>query len=331
MPRRDMRGSNPWLRRLALVLCIAIFVCGLMADQTARGAAATAQVASRPSPGCGQPAPVEPGASTDMTIPADPAISNGQHTRVYRLHVPAAYVNNQPMPVVLQFHGTGGTASDEDASSGYSQLSEEQHFLAVYPQGLLFTDGSTFWASAGPRDEGIDEITYVGNMLDDLERRLCVDERRIYATGFSNGGGMVGYLACRMADRIAAFAPVSGNFYAVPGGCHPSRPVPIMDFHGTADGIVPYLGLPAREAPDWPLPSIAEWLAGWAARDRCTTGPIVFLQQPDITGERWSGCQRGSVVLHYREDGGGHTLISSIGAQPTRLVIWQFFEEHPLS
>jgi polyhydroxybutyrate depolymerase len=245
------------------------------------------------------------------------------------VHTPIGYQDDKPLPVVLGFHGHGGTAVVFERGSGFSTLADQQHFLAVYPQGLVL-NGAPFWASAGPIDAGIDDIRFVSDVLDALQSRFCVDPQRIYATGFSNGGGMVGYLACRLAGRIAAFAPASGNFYAVPGGCHPSRPVPMLDFHGTADMIVPYTGIPSEENPPFPLPSIPEWLLGWAARDGCTSGPSVFLRAPGLTAEQWSGCQDGSAVIHYRADGGGHAWPAMVAGQPGAQVIWQFFAAHPL-
>jgi polyhydroxybutyrate depolymerase len=168
-------------------------------------------------------------------------------------------------------------------------------------------------------------------VLDALGRAYCVDVRRIYATGFSNGGGMTGYLACALSGRIAAFAPVAGNFYAIPGGCHPGRPVAILDYHGTADPVVSYVGIPTREVPDWPLPSIPRWLASWAARDSCSATASVFSQSVHLTGIRWTGCRDGVEIIHYREEGAGHVWPPPrddglMAAQ----VMWQFFQAHPL-
>jgi polyhydroxybutyrate depolymerase len=281
--------------------------------------------------GCGKPSAVPLDTTGLRTIVADPEVSNGATTRTYLVHVPASYRPNTPVPAILAFHGYGGTAAGMERGSGFSILSEQRGFLAVYPQGLPFGDNpAPFWASAGPVDFGIDEIPFVTNLLNDLQSNFCVDAHRIYATGFSNGGGMTGYLACRLAGRIAAFAPASGNFYDIPGHCHPSRPAPILDFHGTADDVVPYDGISASQSPYWPLPSIPEWLAAWAARDGCSSGPIIFLQTTGVTGERWTVCRGQSEVFHYRLNGVGHTLPASINGTSTPLLMWNFFKSHPL-
>jgi polyhydroxybutyrate depolymerase len=281
--------------------------------------------------GCGRASPVAPGTSGDITIASDPDLSNGATTRTYRLHVPAGYNPQTPLPLILVFHGHGGTAASMEAATGFSTLADQQRFLVVYPQGLLAPDDELpFWASAGRVDAGIDDIVFVSAALDDLQRTLCVDPARIYATGFSNGGGMTGYLACRLAGRIAAFAPAAGNFYHVPGGCAPSRPAPILEIHGTADQIVPYGGIPASESPGWPLPAIPQWLQGWADLDHCTTGPSGFVQASDVTGEQWTGCQGSATVIHYRLEGAGHVWPATMAGRSTIGILWDFFRAHPL-
>jgi len=251
-------------------------------------------------------------------------------TRSYLVHVPARYSIHQPQAVVLVFHGHGGDAVGTESSSGFSELSEQHGFLAVYPQGLLDDSGLPFWASIGPIDYGIDDALFVSDILTKLQQDFCVDPQRIYVTGFSNGGGMSGFLACKLAMRIAAFAPVSGNYYDLPGGCHPGRAVPILEIHGTADSIVPYAGIPPSVNPVWHLPSIPQWLQDWASRDGCTQGPTVFLQRPDATGEQWSHCSANVTVMHYRMEGGGHSLPATIGGQSTAALMWNFFQTHSL-
>lgn len=283
-----------------------------------------------PTTGCGKTSPVTPGTSANQTIAAHPAVSRGHTTRTYIVHVPSTYNPNQPQAVILVFHGHGGSAVDTDASSGFSQLAEQRGFIAVSPQGLLDDDGLPFWASIGPIDYGMDDALFVSELLTKLQTDFCVDPHRIYATGFSNGGGMSGFLACRLARRIAAFVPISGNYYDLPGGCHPGRAVPILEIHGAADPIVPYQGISVSENPTWPLPSIPQWLQDWATRDGCMKGPITFLQKADVTAMQWVNCQGNATVVHYRIAGGGHEVPLTLGDHSTVATIWDFFQAHPL-
>ena len=282
-----------------------------------------------PSVGCGRRPPAPPGQATTITIGVDPTVAAGATHRTYRVHIPAGYQPRVAVPAVLFFHGYGGSAAAMDATTGLSELADRRGFLAVYPQGLA-PDGSPSWADAGRIGYGIDDLRYTADLLNHLQGQLCVDPRRVYAAGFSNGGGMTGWLACELAGRIAAFAMVSGAFSTEPGGCHPARAVPILDVHGTADPVVPYGGRPA--STEWPfgLRSIPAWLAGWAARDGCTQDPVVFLDHREVTGERWSGCRDGTQIVAYRINGGGHAAPRTIAGQPIAKVLWRFFTANPL-
>jgi polyhydroxybutyrate depolymerase len=84
------------------------------------------------------------------------------------------------------------------------------------------------------------DITYLGNLLTHVEGSLCVDERRVFVTGLSMGSFTTSAIACEMAGRIAAVAPVAG-LQAFPW-CKPARAVPVVAFQGTADPYVSYIG-----------------------------------------------------------------------------------------
>ena len=281
--------------------------------------------------GCGKVSPIAPGTSADVTIEAHPRQAEGYTTRSYRMHVPTGYITDRPVPVLLVFHGHGGNAAGMESTTGFSKLADQQDFIAVYPQGLPDGPGGVpFWASIGPYDYGIDDALFVSDVLNKLQSEFCIDAHRIYVTGFSNGGGMSAYLACTLGNRIAAFAPISGNFYAIPGGCQPGRPVPLLEIHGTADPILPYNGIPTAKNPRWPLPSIPGWLHDWAMRDGCATGPVVFLRTPGAVGERWSNCRGNGAVVHYRMIGEGHSWPRMIDNRSGTAVIWDFLQAYEL-
>jgi polyhydroxybutyrate depolymerase len=288
-----------------------------------------------PTTGCHLSPVSSPGTTTTLTLPANPATADGHTTRSYLLYLPTSYDPAQPLPVLLIFHGAESVAADIELDTGFSHLAEAYHFIAVYPQGLPHAvSGHPFWAIAGPDDpfaHGIDDLLFSSNVLNDLQRTLCVDAHRIYATGFSNGGGMAAYLACALARRIAAVAPISATLAPHPGGCHPGRPVPLLSFHGTADPELPYQGGPPSAIIPWPVAAVPTWLQGWATRNGCTRGPTIFLRQPNVTGEHWAGCQDNAPVIHYRIEHGGHDLPPLIGGGSAMEVIWRFFQEYRLT
>jgi polyhydroxybutyrate depolymerase len=261
----------------------------------------------------------------------DAALANGDTTgelivegatRRYLLHVPPGYQPGTPMPLVLNLHGLNESAAQQERVSGMSEKADQAGFIIVYPEG----EGSPQRWNVGPREGGQRDLAFIRALIDHLAAQLSVDPARVYATGISNGGGMVNRLGCELADRIAAIAPVSGDYQRYED-CHPPRPVPVVAFHGTADPIIPYNG------NRFALPSVPEWEAAWAERNGCAPTSSVTYQQGEVTGRSWDGCRAGATVTLYTIGGGRHNWP---GRGPgTRDVdatdaIWTFFAAHPM-
>ncbi len=284
------------------------------------------------SRGCGQKSTVPPGQSQTQTL------VSASLTRSYLLHIPTGYNDTVQQPLVLNFHGHGSNARQQALISNFSTLADQQDFIVVYPQGSIGPDKLTGWATGPAHDPQVNDVLFVSDLLNTLQSTLCINPSRIYATGFSNGGGMTYVLACKMADRIAAFAPVSGSYPPVPGGCEPVRPVPLLEFHGTADRVVPYNGSVAKN-----YPPVMQWLHAWVIRDDCATIPTVTHPVVNVTQDQWAGCRGNVTLIHDQLAGWPHEwphvvsirrilsrhtpAATSLDATPR---IWTFFEEHPL-
>ncbi|MYZ35169.1 MULTISPECIES: alpha/beta hydrolase-fold protein [unclassified Streptomyces] len=309
---------------VSLVLCVG-------ATGTATAAVPTAATASKPSKpskpsksACRLPAPQQPGTSASRTI------SSGGRDRTYQLHLPDNYAEKRDWPLVLAFHGRGNTGAGTEEFSKLSTLPA----VVVYPDGVIGTgDGDRqAWQGAPYAAAGVDDVRFTEDLLDRLEATLCVDERRVYATGKSNGAGFVGtLLACHAADRIAAIAPVAAALYPTGEKCEPSRPVPVIEFHGTGDATIPYAG-----DADRGLPAIQDWVADWADRNGCDARARDSVIGSDVTVSRWRGCDRGAEVRHVAVTDGGHTWPGadsySGGGYTTQTieaheVMWQFLRQ----
>jgi polyhydroxybutyrate depolymerase len=206
--------------------------------------------------------------------------------RSYQLHVPASYDGSTPVPVVLNFHGLTQTGELQREQSKMDRKSDEEGFIVVYPNGV-----SNAWNSGGGISEA-DDVGFARAVIDDVAARGCIDRKRVYATGMSNGGQMSHRLACEAADVIAAVAPHSGGLRIDPSDCRPSRPIPILHFHGENDTIASFESIPAD-------------IATWARLNECTDESEVTFQQGDVTCTTRSQCKDGvSVTLCAASDAG---------------------------
>jgi polyhydroxybutyrate depolymerase len=275
----------------ALVLTCAVLIAGCGSSDDAPAASA-----SVPS------APVR--ASACSSAQAPPAKVPGAPLDTI-LRVPAG-VRGKPAPLVLALHFASGSGAQMEQVTRLTPAARREGFVVAYPTAT--SDG--FWA-------GADEIGAVTRTLAAIERVACIDPRRVYLTGISNGGGMASVLACSLADRFAGavlFAPAVGAI----GDCKPSQPISVLEIHGTADPIVPYSSAPG-------------FIAAWAKLDGCTPGPSSTRATPKVTRQRWRGCRGGAAVEHLRLAGGRHIELlpelRTAGVDPARTA-WRFLARH---
>jgi polyhydroxybutyrate depolymerase len=249
--------------------------------------------------------------------------------RSYRVHVPASYDPARPMPVVLDFHGYTSNGAEEEYLDHMTVKGDAAGFIVVQPDGLnnSWNAGACCGQSASA---GVDDVGFVGAMVDALEEKLCVDTARVFATGMSNGGFLAQRLGCELASRIAAIAPVAAVLGVTT--CEPSRPMPILHFHGTADTLVAYDG--GQNG----FISVPEDFAAWAKRDTCVGDPVETFRKEDAHCSTYATCANGSEVTLCTIDGGGHTWPGGTpiptGTTTTNLsatdAMWTFFVAHPL-
>lgn len=277
--------------------------------------------------------------------PAKPAVeagsthlmlTSGGIEREYLVFVPASYNPTEPTPLVLSMHGYTSNVTQQQLYSGWNTVAQRENFIVVYPQGTgspsrwyAYQRGGTFVGAAAA-----DDVQFMRDLLDQLQQDYCIDPARIYANGISNGGGMTHRVACELADRIAAAGTVAGAFVQ-DRNCEPARPMPIVEFHGTDDEIVPYDGAAY-------LLGVEQWAAAWAERNGCDPTPETLPTQGDVSGIAYTGCAEDAEVILYTVDGGGHTwpgaspLLGAALGYTTQDIdatetMWDFFVAHPLN
>ncbi len=241
---------------------------------------------------------------------------SGQRPRTYRLFVPPGYDGRQRLPLVLDLHGSGGNAAGQARNSGLETLSTSERFIVA----TLEAEGGRW--NVPVQSNRADDVAYVADVITHVASRVCTDETRVYATGFSGGGRMSSLLACQLGSRIAAIAPVSGLRF--PGPCT-GRPIPVLTFHGLADPQNPYAGHAAGRGAEWEE-SVPDALASWARHDSCKGDAIFEDPSGPLSTMRYDGCTKGTEVRMIRIDGLGHTWTKV--EVDTTSVMWQFFKTH---
>ena len=244
---------------------------------------------------------------------------SGQRPRAFRLFVPPAYDGHLRLPLVLDLHGSGDNSAGQARKSGFEMLGAGEGFIVAT---LDAEDGR--W-NVPVQNNRADDVAYVRDVIDHVAARVCTDEMRVYATGFSGGGRMTSLLGCQLASRIAAIAPVSGLRFPEP--CS-GRPVPVLTFHGLADPQNTYDGHAPGRGAEW-LESVPDALAGWARHDSCKGDVVLDDPAGPLSTMRYDGCGSGTEVRMIRIDGLGHTWTRK--EVDTTGVMWQFFKRHRLS
>lgn len=270
--------------------------------------------------------------SAQQLIPED--IDVDGVAREYLVYLPAGYDGTTDLPVLLVYHGGDMTSQSMLQLVDMRPLADAHGFLAVYPQGLV-EDGSPIWNSEGPFSNGVDEIGFTSEMIDALAADYAVDQSRVYACGYSNGGNMAWELACLLSERIAAVAAVAGSMWEwTEDLCVPTRPVPVSSIHGTFDFYNPYNG-----GPPFSLGLIAA-SEYWAQADGANPVPTVTDVPNTAPGDGstvdhfvWADGDDCVAVEHYKVVGGGHDWPGVFGNMDIDAseLIWSFVSKYDLS
>jgi polyhydroxybutyrate depolymerase len=235
----------------------------------------------------------------------------------YRILLPPEAKPGRQGGAIVFFHGYQGTAAEVIADPALVAVARRLGVALIAPEGL-----GRSWSFPGSPARNRDEFTFVAEMLDDIARRFPVDPHRLMASGFSQGGSMVWYLACRMPTRFAAFAPIAGAFWEpLPESCAGPRPK-LIHVHGTSDSTVPLAGRALRQGyrqgdvfKSFAILAPGGCTAGWAdaAREAVAGGTA-------LTCRLASGCG-GEARLELCLHGGGHVADAAWVERAWRLTM----------
>lgn len=272
------------------------------------------------------------------------SITSGGIEYDYRWTVPSSY-DGTPLPVVLDFHGIGSNGAQQAILAGWPGLAETEGFLAVEPTGTAVAgDDRASWELPQFDTDQRDDVAMVRDLLNHIANNVCIDPGRIYSTGMSNGALFTSVLVCELGDVIAAAVSVAGVTHD--DSCDPSRPVPYLAFHGTADTTIPFRGggettLPGSDGGTFFEQVMPDEFAEFASDFSCAESVDTVVSET-VTLTAYTGCDADVEMGFYTIDGGGHTwpgsavsaAIPSLGLTTMDVdataLAWAFFQRHTL-
>ena len=280
------------------------------------------------------------------------SIKHDDLERTFFVYIPSSYDENSQTPMVIAIHGGGGTAYQMPGFTGFNELAEKEGFIVLYPQGIekQWNDGRPLKTRAF--EENIDDVGFISNLIDHVSKIFNINEKRIYATGISNGGFMSFRLAYFLSDKIAAVAPVTATVSeALYNDFTPlENQISLLIMNGTEDPLVPYEGgeVSIYKVKRGKILSTDDTVDFWVNHNNCLPDPeITEIPDKDVNDgttveEIKYKNNDGTEVILYKIEGGGHTWPGGSQYLPIIIIgkvckdidgaeeIWKFFKRHQL-
>lgn len=264
-------------------------------------------------------------------------------TRTYLLNLPPNYYEASDFSLVIALHGGGGSGEQFESSSLLTNKANAEKFIVVYPDGVQNPLGIRTWNAgnccAYARDNNINDVKFISNLIDHLIANYKINPKKVYATGHSNGGMLTYRLACELSDKIAAFAP-NASTMVLTQPCTVARAVPILHMHSMLDENVPYKGGVGIGPSGNYNPPVDSTLNVFQQKDQCANAAQVITDNSGYRFTKWSSCSGNVSIQYYLTKDGGHAWPgglpgSSNGDTPSTAIkandlLWIFFQQYQL-
>lgn len=261
---------------------------------------------------------------------ASTLLHNGE-SRQFIVHLPSSYNDSSIYPVLMSFHGYGGTATEFMNETDLMSLANEENFILVYPQGQCLSGGSHWNAGLDTPDNksSTDDFGFIESLLIELDSMYAIDNERIYACGYSNGSFFSYALACYHSDKIAAIGSVSGTmFEETTTNCTPTHPTPIIHLHGTCDNVVPQDGGDGLAS----VPTVLEYWIGYNNTDSSPQLSRVNDNGTLIEHRLYSEGDSSVAVSYYSVVRGDHVWFDlNFQGANTGKLIWDFVSQYDIN
>ena len=298
-------------------------------------ARSTTPPGSAPSPEVVSPVVVSPAVGAIGTHTTGEVSTADGRTRTYRVYLPSALPAG-PRPLILAFHGGGGSATHFELTSGFDGMAEANGVIVVYPDGVGTGPNETTiqtWNGGvccpPAARKNVDDVSFVRLLIDSIESQYTIDPNRVYAAGHSNGAIFSYRLACELSDRIVAVGLQAGTLGI--DNCAPARPVSLLHLHGAADANIPIDGgFGSESRADVDFPSPRESAKTIASLDGCPAQPEVHTDgaNPAVEVTDWTPCTDGTEVRFLAVDGAPHRWMSGGPGPDAATEIVTFLLQH---
>ena len=248
--------------------------------------------------------------------------------REYILYIPDSYDGSTSVPLMLNFHGFGGSASNFMVNADMRPVAEANNFILVYPQGSC-SEGSSHWNPCpigGDNKSTADDVGFIESLIEKISSQYNIDLERVYVAGYSNGSMMAYGLANYKSELIAAVASVSGAMLGCIGPT--SHPMPVVHFHGTFDEVIPYDGNGYYDA-------VQSTLDYWINFNNANTTPSIYTDNSGtlvVDHYVYDQGDNSVSVEHYKYNGGEHAWFNTTyQGQNTSELIWSFVSQYDIN
>jgi polyhydroxybutyrate depolymerase len=244
---------------------------------------------------------------TDVVDAVDPTLHTitvqGMRPRKYYVNVPSTYVPGTASPLLIGFHGIGGSAAIFREWSKLDLYVEERGMIAVYPEGYGPEFGVEASWNAGlccglANLNELDDVTLTSAIIDSIEAKYMIDKSRVWAVGFSNGGMLSYRLACELSEKITAIGVGAGSLMSK--NCNTTKPVSIIHLHGASDADILFNGSGFYNTRD-----VVSNITTVNAQFGCIDVSSSITKVEGQTDWKWS-CQNGTDVQIIKYEGQGH-------------------------
>jgi poly(3-hydroxybutyrate) depolymerase len=235
-------------------------------------------------------------------------MQSGGTNRSFILYIPSGYDGTKRLPLVFDVHGYTSWADEQLQRSKWDKMADQEGFVLIDPDGV--NESWNAGSCCGGNNQN--DVGFFRDMVTKATEELCIDSKRVYVSGHSNGGAMTYRLACEAADIFAAVAPVCG--WMTVSSCNPSRPIPVLAIRGKDDSTV---RIDTADA------DIDEWLSN----NQCSATPVTTAG----VCKTYTSCAAGTQVMDCRPRGNHNFFYST---NPDNYLVpdnaWPFFKQFSL-